>query len=224
MKKLLLLILFTIIINFSAHAVDYDSKTIKELNELGVFLGDSRETKIIGKEGLYIILYNPSELSFKLMNQEANLYCSQSLGNNYTTLYLQRLGKYTSYFSCGIENKYDPYYLSDEEIKCIKEKLIYESNECIPLNKKNVEIIDKIELQQENESKYKRSDFIYSIRNKFYNEIKELEQTAEDKRINKEKEIESEIIQKNIQRCKEYNFEEGSDYFNECLLLMISYY
>ena len=62
--------------------------------------------------------------------------------------------------------------------------------------------------------KCKTLDFINSLRTKLYNKIEELEQAAEDKRINKQ-------IQKNKKICKNYNFEESSKEFNQCILKLI---
>ena len=111
-------------------------------------------------------------------------------------------------------NKIDQFTLSYEEKNCIENRSL-EMKSCSEINKKNADIINTLELQEMNEEKYKTNSFVHSIKTKFYNQIEEYEQVAEDKRINRE-------IQKNIKICKWYNFEEGSKDFNQCLLRIIS--
>ena len=85
MRKLLLLIVFTINITLSVQAVEFDNETKTKLNQMGVYFGDPLENQIIGQGDMYIVLHNPAELALDVMNQEAKSYCKQTFGNNYTT-------------------------------------------------------------------------------------------------------------------------------------------
>ena len=67
------------------------------------------------------------------------------------------LGKFTIYFSCFLENKIDHYDLTDEEKKCIENR-VYDHKSCSELNLKNIEIIKTIELQKQNEERSVSSD------------------------------------------------------------------
>ena len=213
MRKLLLLIIFTINITLSVQAVEFDNETKTKLNQMGVYFGDPSENKIIGQGDMYLVLHNPTELAIDVMNQEARRYCKQTLGNNYTTNFMKVLGRYTAYFSCEMQDSYDQYDLSVQEKKCI-EQMIFESKNCLDLYKKNADVINAILLQKRNEDEYKTNDFVYLVRSKFYKEIEGLEQAAEKNSYQL-------IIEKNIEICNKYTFQEGSQMFGECILRLI---
>ena len=100
MKLFLFIIMFFITFTLSVAAVEYDKKTIISLKKLNVLLADSRENKIIAQGEMYVIIYNPTESAFAEMRLLARDYCKQSLGKNFTSNFMQLLGKYTAYFSC----------------------------------------------------------------------------------------------------------------------------
>ena len=223
-KLLLLIFTFSITFALNIEAVEYDKETIALLREWNVYFGDPRENKIIGQGDMYVVIHNPTELALTVMRQRAKDYCKQTLGNNFTSNFMEILNRYTAYFSCEMPNKINQYNLSKKEKICIKDRdLKFKS--CLKLNKKNVDIINIIELQEINEEKYTTNNFIYSVRTKFYDQIEILEQVAEDKRINNIKETEYKRnqlkIEKNIEICKSYNFEEGSQLLGECILKLI---
>ena len=189
MKKLLF-IFFTITFVFNVKAVEYDINdynnriTKEELTKMGIYYGNPLENKIIGKGDMYLIIHNPTELSLTVMEQEANDYCKKKSSKyDYISYFMRLLGRYTAYYSCEMENKVDQYDISDEEKRCIVDRF-YERTNCLKLNSKNSKIIDAIERQNSNEAKYKKLDFIYSIKTEFYDLIHEHEQNAENKRIN----------------------------------------
>lgn len=216
MKKILLFIIYFTTFALNLHAMDYDEGTKQKLKKMGVYFGDPSENVIIGTGEMYLIIYNPTELSFTLMGQEAKKYCKENLGNHYTSNYKKPLGRYTAYYSCEVQNnKIDQYNLTKEEKNCIKDRLYAVThNPCRDLNKKNSELIDLIQIQNENEDTYKTNIFIYHVRSKFYKKIIEFENTAENKRLNDQ-------IQKNIIKCKKYNFEIGTQGYNNCILKLI---
>ena len=138
------------------------------------------------------------------------------MGNHYTSNYRKSLGKYTSYYTCKVQNnKIDQYILNEEEKNCIKDRLYAVTNkQCKDLNKKNSDLIELIEIQNANEETYKTNDFIYSVRSKVYKKIVEFENAAENKKSDVQ-------IQKNIIKCKKYNFEIGTQDYNNCILKLI---
>ena len=152
MRKLLLIIVFTMTTILSVQAVEFDKETKTKLNQMGVYFGDPSENKIIGQGDMYLVLHNPIELAFYVMEQEARKYCKQTLGNDYTTNFMKVLGRYTVYFSCEMQNIIDQYDLSVQEKKCIEE-IIFESKNCLDFNKKNADIINAILLQTKHEEK-----------------------------------------------------------------------
>ena len=220
MKKLLLLILFTITIFLNVQAVEYDKETIHELKSDGVYFGNPAENKIIGSGSMFLIIHNPIELAVTVMSEEAKKFCKQKLGNNFTSIFMKKLGRYTAYFSCEIKNKLDKYNLSYEEKKCIEDRR-FVFKRCLDLNKKNIEIINELELQIINEEKYKTHEFIHSERTKFYDQIEEHEQAAEDRRINKKIQKKLAMFKIAFEACKNLNFEEGSEDFNKCFFLLM---
>ncbi len=165
-------------------------------------------------------MHNPTELSLIVMQQGANEYCKQKLGNYFTTKFSKILGRYTAYFSCQLADNYiEQYNLPDEEKKCIENSgLKFVSSKCLELNKKNVDIINSIELQVIDEKKYIEFDFIYTVRTKFYNEIKKFEEIAEE--IAQDNKINSEI-KRNIKICNNYNFEKKSNDFVQCIITLM---
>ena len=226
MKKLLF-IFFTItfVLNVKAAEYDindyYDRADKEELTKMGIYYGNPIENKIIGKGEMYVIIHNPTELSLTVMEQEAIDFCKKKSSKyNYISYFMRLLGRYTAYYSCEMENKVDQYDISDEEKRCIVDRF-YERTNCLKLNSKNSEIIDSIERQNSNEAKYKKLDFIYSIKTEFYDQIQEHEQAAEDRRINIELKRINRRIKKHIEICKNYTFEEGSQLFGECILKLI---
>ena len=221
MKKLLLLILFTITIFLNVEAAEYNIETIKELKSEGVYFGNPAENKIIGSGSMFLIIHNPTESALTVMNQEAKKYCKQKLGDKFTSIFMKKLGRYTAYFSCEIQNKLDKYNLTYEEKKCIRDRQ-YVFKICLDLNKKNKEIINELELQIKNEEKYKTHDFIHAKRTKFYVQIEELELASEEKRINSQIQRKSGIFHIAKETCKKLNFEEGSEYFYNCLFLFVT--
>jgi len=226
MKKLLLIFfIITFVLNVKAAEYDindyYDRASKEELTKMGIYYGKPLENKIIGKGDMYVIIHNPTELSLTVMEQEANDFCKKKSSKyNYITYFMRLLGRYTAYYSCEMENKVDQYDLTDEEKRCIVDRF-YERTNCLKLNSKNSEIIDSIELQNTNEAKYKKLDFIYSIKTEFYDQIQEHEQAAEDRRVNIELKRINKQIKKHIEICNNYTFEEGSQLFGECILKLL---
>ena len=230
MNKLLLLIVFTITTTLSVHAAEFN------VDDINFYAGGPSANKIVTSGDMYVVIHNPIEFAYDAMEQGAKDYCKQTFGNNSITTYTRILGRYTAYFSCEMQNKIDQYTLSDEENKCIEDIVYTSTNKnCINLNKKNVDVINGIELQKTNEEKYKTFDFIYSVRTKFYNKIEEFEQASEEKRINEQIQHEIDLlnipinailnqlkIEKNIEICKKYTLqEEGPQLFSECILKII---
>ncbi len=260
MKQLLLLIVFTMTFVSSIKAADdfdinldpllftfgYSKKTSEEeLRKLGVYFGNTLENKIIAKDDMYVIIHNPTKLSLTVMEQEAKNYCNKlSTKYNYASYFMRVLGKYTAYFSCEMANKVDQYDLPDEEKQCIIDRF-YERSNCEQFNKKNTAIIDEIELQNTNEGKYKKLDFIHLIKTKYHDQIVILENYADQKYNeqqnqleiqNKIRKIKQKIdilsspfntelnqlkVEKNKEICKNYTFVEGSKEFSQCLLQLI---
>ena len=181
MKLLLLIITFSIAFTLSVETLEYDREMNKKLSDMGVYVGDPLENKIIGSEDMYVVIHNSTELSLTVMDHGARDYCKQTLGNNFTSKFMKILGRYTAYFSCEIQNKIDQYNLPDQEKECIEDRDL-QLRDCSELNKKNADVINEIELQLIKEKKYKTNNYIYSVRAKFYDQIEELEQVAENKR------------------------------------------
>ena len=208
--------MFSITVTLSVQAVEFDKKTIEKLRKMEVYFGNPLENFIVGKGNMYVVIHNPTELALTVMTQEAREYCKQTLGNNYSSKFSKILGKYTAYYSCEMISKIDEFDISDEEKKCIEDRALkFNLFTCSELNKKNADIVNSIELKELNEAKFKKHDFIFSIRAKFFDQIETHEQNAEDKKINR-------VIQKNIKICKGYNFEVGSKNYNQCLISLIS--
>ena len=224
MKKIFTLIVFTITLSLSVKAEEYiikdyfDKASKEELKQMGVYFGNPKENKIVAQGDMYLIIHNPTELSFIVMDQEAKDYCKKKSSKyNYTSYFMRMLGRYTAYFACEMENKIDQYSLSEEEKDCIVNRYS-ETQGCVNLNSKNAAIIKAIELQITNETKLKNRAFIHLLKTKYYNQIEEIEQTAHQKKTNYEERL---SIDRNIKICKNYKFEEGSQLFGECILKLI---
>ena len=83
MRKLLLIIVFTMTTILSVQAVEYDKDTKKFREDIAVYSGNPLKNKIVSSGDMYSIIFNPSELSFRVMQLEARKYCKKSLGNNW---------------------------------------------------------------------------------------------------------------------------------------------
>ena len=69
-------------------------------------------------------MHNPSEFAIVIMKRGADVYCEESLGDNSSSILVKLLGKYTAFFACKrVTNNIDQYNLSEEETKCIENKL-----------------------------------------------------------------------------------------------------
>ena len=104
--------MFTLTIFLRAQAVEYDKTIVEELKSDGVYFGNPAENEIIESGNMFLIIHNPIESALTVMNLEAKEYCKQKLGNNFTSVFMKKLGKYTAYFSCEIRNKIDMSNLS----------------------------------------------------------------------------------------------------------------
>ena len=219
--KLFLNIIITFFITsaLGVQAVTYDMSTKAKLTDMGFFEGDIRENILIDQGNMYVVIHNPTELALTVMEQGAKNYCRTKLGNdNYTSNFMQILGRYTAYFSCEMQNKSNQYNLSDLERECL-ENTLYKNDLCE--NKNITNIVNDIKLQKANEEKYKTIGFINSARTKNYDEIKVYEEKAEKIRIKNIIEIQKTNIESNKEICKGYNFNEGSQLYGECILKLI---
>lgn len=243
MKKCFVLLLFLLffIPNLYAETETSDIKEALEdpnLNKMGFYAGDPSRNKILASGEMYVIVHNSSDiLPITVMQNEANEFCKNKLGNNYTALYMQVFGKFTVYFSCEIFNKVDQYDLSLQEKRCILDSNYSKINiDCKELNNKNYDLIQAIELQSKIEKKYVDHNFIFQVRKKYYDLIQENEISAAKQnhfeKINSKMslqniEIEQKIeqiskhIEKNKTICKEYSFVEGTESFGECILALL---
>ena len=208
MKKILALIVFTITTIFSAYAVEYN------FEDLAFYKGNPFQNKIITAGEMYVVIHNPTELALNVMLQGAKDYCKKTSGDNFTSNYLKMLGQYSAYFACYEENKIAKYNLTSAEEECIRGRN-FMSNDCTVFNEKNADIINAIELQEINEEKHKSLEFIFLTMNQFYYELQKLELIAK-------KNTQQSIIENNIDICKQYTFEEGSDLFLKCILSLLS--
>jgi len=237
MKKILLFIvsiticLFSLQVQAISQTISYDETDPERFNDLGIYFGDPAENVIVGYADMYVIIHNPTKLAITVMMYAAKDHCRSNFGNeNYSTNFMKILGTYTVYFACVLENKIDQFNLSDEEKQCIENR-IYETKSCIALNQKNIAIINKIKLQKEKEEISANLDYIFAARAKFYKKIMKFEEEAEEKRLNKLAEFNlrknqtksesDKIIEKNIETCRKYTFEIGTDPFLKCILNLI---
>ena len=244
MKRILLFFILTITFASKVGAIEYDKETKNKLNLLNVYGGDPSDNKIIDQGDMYLVMHNPSEFAIVIMKRGADVYCEESLGDNSSSILVKLLGKYTAFFACKrVTNNIDQYNLSEEETKCIENKLFENRSflqDCDNLNRKNTEIIDKIKLQIKNEKKYQTNDFVYLVRNRLYDKIEKFEQAAEDKKIIAEIELEinrefkkmnakidkgknqrNKLIQLHKEICIGLDFEIDSDWYNQCILNLI---
>ena len=69
-------------------------------------------------------------------------------------------------------NKIDQVNLTEDEKKCILDRIFAVTNKkCNLLNKKNSKLIDSLEIHKKYEKTFKKGDFIYIARSKFYKKI-----------------------------------------------------
>ena len=205
MKKIILFIVLCFTLNLNIQAEEY-------------FKGDPEENKIIGSGDMYVVIHNPSKLALTVMSVGAEEYCRDKLKNNDVSVFMQILGNYTAYFSCIINNKVDQYDLSVQEKSCI-ESMVYgaTNTNCIEKNKNNVDIINLIEVQKSNENKFQTLDFVFFVRAELFEE-----QLRLSKKFDVEQKLVIKIINYNKEICRKYGFEVGSDWYNKCLLSVIS--
>ena len=144
-------------------------------------LGNISENNFLLSEEMYGILFNPSQQDYVSLQIHAKNYCKENLGDNYTSLFFQPLGKYTIYFVCEIRQKIDQYNLTSKEKLCF-DYLQYglENKSCSAFHEKLSSIYKEIKISEKKVKKYQQIDFIVKLINpQQFNQIKELEKKAE---------------------------------------------
>ena len=101
------------------------------------------------------------------------------------------------------ENNYDT--LIDLEIKTTKER-----------RRRKIEIEKINEIEEDKRNHERKNNYELIIKNI------EISNLILEKRISLGLKIKKIIIQNNIDTCKKYNFDEGTDIFNQCLIILIN--
>ena len=86
-------------------------------------------------------------------------------------------------------------------------------------------MIKDIEVTLVKEKKYRSEEFVYSVRSKLFEKIEVLEKNSFEKFFSLESDTFYQLsIKKNIEICKKYSFEVGTNDFNSCILQLPNLY
>ena len=210
-----LFILFFLILSLTK-VFDVRAEEQVDLNDR---FGNFYENKFLLSDNMYGIIFNPTDLSYVSAQVGANDYCKKTLGNNYTSSFFLPIANHTMYFACTMKQKIDQYNLPPKEKICFNRwQYDLQSKFCLNLRDKLSPIVKEIELLEIDERQYQKIDFIVKIiSTELFNKIKEYEKTPELH------ELQQLRIENNIAICKKYQFKEGSDIFNQCILKLIQF-
>ena len=91
---------------------------------------------------MYLVIHNPIERSYTVMSNTAKKYCSETLGNNFSSWFMQPLDKYSAYFSCQMIDRFYEFNLSSEIKSCIENRSyqVELSEDCFDQSEKYSEI------------------------------------------------------------------------------------
>ena len=101
--------------------------------------GNEKDNIIISAGEMYVVIHNPREKSYTVMNAGAKKYCSERLGSNFSSVFMQSLDNYTAYFSCQMVDQYLSESSLSSEIASCMENRSYElelNEDCFELNEK----------------------------------------------------------------------------------------
>ena len=196
-----------------ADNIAYDDKIKNEIenNRYKIDWSRTSTSEVIINNKDYIILFNPIEFSYEAMRRQANKICKNQVN------YFYEIGVYSAYFPCNEneifsseefilsikENNYDT--LIDLEIKTTKER-----------RRRKIEIEKINEIEEDKRNHERKNNYELIIKNI------EISNLILEKRISLGLKIKKIIIQNNIDTCKKYNFDEGTDIFNQCLIILIN--
>ena len=218
--KIKLILIFTFILFFCLK-IYAEEKKLELQGELQG-LGDIKKNQYIVLDEMFGIIFNSSESTFITAKHGAIKYCREKMSNKDASVNFYPLKKHTSYFSCvtSVQSKMEEFKFSENEGLCVNYlvfdmKYLFTNNQsCQSLKNKILPIYQKIKEKIDYEDMFSNQEFIIDIFSEYYSEII----TLEDSITSMPNAL---LVKKNIQTCKLYPFEEGTELFSECILKLI---
>ena len=185
-------------------------------------VGNISANNYIVSEEMYGVIFNKTETNFMAARIGAINYCKSSMVNDDASVNFYPIKKHSSFFSCvtSVQNKMYQYELNENEGLCVNYlvfdmKYLYNNNQsCKDLNEQLIPIYNEINEKIKFEESFNSEDFIIKVISEQYSELSKLENNLISEPNNL-------IINKNIETCKRYSFEEGSELFSQCILKLI---
>ena len=103
-----------------SNLLEEDISQKKKLEELQIIYGDPKQSKIIAKEGLFVVIYNPAPFSFKIKEKYANDYCNTNFKDKHISNFTKSFGKFVTYHTCEIINKVELFNIPIDAKTCIQ--------------------------------------------------------------------------------------------------------